>query len=276
MSIVNTIERLKSSISGLKKSAGKAGHAPQPAPETNPQVAPEVGEGFEDEVTIQHAFEDEVFFSLRKQRDNWMKVSIGSSTLAALSILCLIIILPLNETKPYVIMVDKTTGEAEKIVQVRPATLEEKDAVLQAELVSYIADRETYDPVDNERRIPDVMSRSYEHAAASLAKVWSSSSPQYPPELYGEDTRIHVRVKSIEFTPAGNGVKHKIATVRIVKTREVSAKTKFQRSFVVTIGYKFQPDPQATLQSVWENPLGFRVISYRIAPENLENTNEKS
>jgi type IV secretion system protein VirB8 len=154
------------------------------------------------ETTLHHTFEDELFFSLRDQRNSWAKVAIGAVAACVLSLGCLIVILPLNETKPFVVMVDKTTGEAEKLVQVRPATLDQRDAVVQAELVSYVVDRETYDPADNQQRITDVLSRSTNNAADTLKQTWNSASGQYPPNVYGKDVRVRVVVKSISIAPA--------------------------------------------------------------------------
>ncbi len=220
--------------------------------------------------STQHAFEDEVFFTLRQQRNNWARTAIAAICVAVLSLVCLIIILPLNETQPFVVMVDKTTGEAEKIVQVRPATLEQQDAVLQAELVSYVVDRETYDPSDNKTRIPDVMTRSFKDAAETLSQTWSSSSPQYPPTVYGPDTRVTVVVKSISVTPSTVKDAPNLARVRIVKNREENGRSTVKRSYVVTVAYAFKPDPEATLQMVWKNPLGFTVSNYRIDAETAE------
>lgn len=220
--------------------------------------------------TTQHAFEDELFFSLRQQRNNWAKVAFGAMFVSALSMASLIIILPLNESKPFVVLVDKTTGEAEKIVQVRPATLEQSDVVLQAELVAYVTDRETYDKADSETRIPDVMARSKENAAETLAQQWSSKSPDFPPTLYGKDSRVLVTIKSISQIPAVSKSAIATAQVRIVKKREDQNRVVAERSYVVTVGYKFEPNPNATLQSVWKNPLGFTVLTYRIDAETLQ------
>lgn len=220
--------------------------------------------------TTQHAFEDELFFSLRQQRNNWAKVAIGAMLVSALSIVSLIIILPLNETKPFVVLVDKTTGDAEKIVQVRPATMEQQDAVLQAELVAYVSDRETYDKADSKTRIPDVMNRSKGQAADTLAQEWSSKSPDFPPTLYGQDTRVLVKVKSISVTPSASKSGMDQAQVRIVKKREDTNRVVAERSYVVTIGYDFKPDSSATLESVWKNPLGFKALTYRIDAETLQ------
>lgn len=216
---------------------------------------------------VQHAFEDELFFSLRAQRNNWAKISVGSMLLALLSISCVLVMLPFSETKPYVIMVDKTTGEAEKIVQVRPASLDQQDAVQQAELVSYIVDREVYDPADNRVRILDVMARSKENAADTLAQLWTSASPQYPPTVYGDEVRIRVVVKSISITPSTTRRGPDLARVRITKVREEKGRDTVERHFVATVGFTFTPKENEKLEAVWKNPLGFSVLSYRMDAE---------
>lgn len=219
---------------------------------------------------VQNSFEEEVFFTLRQQRDNWMKVSVASVALALLALGCLIAILPLNETKPFVVMVDKTTGQAEKLAEVRPATLDQQDAVQQAELVSYVVDRETYDPADNPARIPDVMARSSANAAETLAALWTSSSPQYPPTVYGNDVRVRVAVKSISVSPSSRREAPDLARVRMTKYREEKGRGTAERTFVATVGYVFKPKTGATLQEVWKNPLGFNVVSYRIDAETAQ------
>jgi type IV secretion system protein VirB8 len=215
----------------------------------------------------QHTFEDELFFSLRQQRNNWARIAVGCVAIALFSLVSLIVILPLQETVPYVIMVDKTTGEAEKIVQVRPVSLEQQDAVLQAELVSYVVDRETYQAADNRVRIPDVMERSSDQAAETLAEIWTSSSANYPPTVYGTDVTVRVVVKSISLTPASRRGGLELARVRVSKIREEKGKQTAQRFYVATVGYQFIPQENAKLETVWKNPLGFTVKSYRIDAE---------
>ncbi|MCI5044415.1 MAG: type IV secretion system protein, partial [Aquisalinus sp.] len=69
---------------------------------------------------VAYSFEDEVFFQLRAQRNRWMIVAMLALILAVVAVGTVTVMLPLKETKPFVVMVDRTTGEAEKIVQVRP------------------------------------------------------------------------------------------------------------------------------------------------------------
>ncbi len=220
---------------------------------------------------LKHSFEDEVLFSLQQQRNNWAKIAVGCVGLALLSIGTLIAILPLNETKPFVVMVDKTTGEAEKLVQVRAATLDEKESVLQAELVSYITDRETYDVSDNKTRIPDVVLRSSDQAKKSMTEIWTEGNAQYPPTVYGKDSRVTVKIKSISLTPMGATKNQNLARVRFTKRREDKNGVKpVERSYVATVGYVFEPTMERRLEVVWKNPLGFMVKSYRVDAEALQ------
>jgi type IV secretion system protein VirB8 len=216
---------------------------------------------------MQNAYEEEIFFTLRQQRNNWAKVAVGSIGAALLSLGCLLAILPLKDTKAFVVMVDKATGQAEKLVQVRPASLDQQDAVAQAALVSYVVDRETYDQADNGTRILDVMARSKDNAAETLAELWTSNSPQYPPTIYGKGVRVRVTVKSISINPVSHRNAPELARVRITKIREEKGRETAERSFMATVGYSFQPKEDAKLEEVWKNPLGFIVLSYRIDAE---------
>ena len=62
-----------------------------------------------------------------------------------------------------------------------------------------------------------------------------------------------------------------IAQVRFKKIRERSGEKNVERSFVATVGYKFEPRTERNLQELWKNPLGFSVTSYRVDQETLSN-----
>ncbi|NEJ25848.1 type IV secretion system protein [Rhizobium leguminosarum] len=222
------------------------------------------------EQTTQHAFEDELFFNLREQRNNWAKIAGLAATSTVLSLVALIIILPFKEIKPYVVMVDKATGEAENIVQVRPASLKLQEALLRAELFRYVSERETYDPADNSTRIRDVMDRSSDDAAETLTQTWRPGSAQYPPEIYGDHIRVRVVIRSVSPIPSEGRNKGDLAQVRFTKVREEKGRDAVRLNFIATVRYQFKPQVKATLKSVWKNPLGFSVLSYRIDGETPE------
>lgn len=215
---------------------------------------------------IQNAFEDEVFFSLTRQRNSWAIVAIISIILAIVAVGAIIALLPLKESKPYVVLVDKATGVSEKIVEVAPVSMSEQEAVVQAELVSYVADRELYDRADNVSRITSVMERSTDQAANSLAVQWRSTSGNYPPTIYG-DSRVRVYIKSISFLPVQSGATTRVAQIRFYKTREQAGRRPVTKHFEATLTFSFQPKVSGRLEDVWKNPLGFTVHDYRLDVE---------
>ncbi len=217
---------------------------------------------------IAYSFEDEVFFQLQTQRNRWMIVAIIALMLAVGCVGVVLALMPLKEIRPYVVMVDKTTGEAEKIVQVQPLNLSEREAVRQAELVAYVSDRETYDAFDNETRIPDVLTRSRDQARNSLVALWTRGSESYPPTIYAARSRVRVTIVSITLLTG------KTAQVRFRKTLETEGEKPVERDFVATVGFAFNPRVERNLEAVWSNPLGFLVTNYRVDAETL--TNRKS
>ncbi|MFK5980826.1 MAG: type IV secretion system protein [Rhizobiaceae bacterium] len=214
---------------------------------------------------VTYSFEEEVFFQLQTQRNRWMYVAIISLILSVGCVGALLALLPLKEIRPYVVMVDKTTGAAEKIVQVQPLKLSEQEAVRQAELVSYVSDRETYDAFDNETRIPEVLTRSRNQARDSLVTLWTKGSESYPPSIYASRSRVRTTIVSITL------LTEKTAQVRFRKTLETQGEKPVQRDFVATVGFEFNPRVERNLEAVWQNPLGFVVTNYRIDAETLTN-----
>ena len=211
-----------------------------------------------------HRFEDEVFFGLQRRAAlfGWMA---GLSLVVALcAVGAMVLMLPLKEIRPYVVMVDRQTGESELVVSTRPADLAETDAVRQAELVRYVTERETYDIADNRERIPQVLAASEAQAAASLRALWTREAEQYPPAIYGEDSLIRVKVRSVAM------LNETTAQVRFTRTLEQPGLQPVVRAFVATVGFAFQPRVERTLEAVWRNPLGFSVTSYRIDAETLD------
>ena len=216
---------------------------------------------------IAYSFEEEVFFQLQTQRNRWMVIAIVSLILAAGCVGVVLVLLPLKEIRPYVVLVDKTTGESEKIVQVQPLKLSEQEAIRQAELISYVSDRETYDAFDNETRIPEVLARSREQARRSLISLWTRGTDDYPPAVYADRSRVMVKIVSITLLTG------KTAQVRFRKTLETEGEKSIERDFVATVGFAFNPRIERNLEAVWTNPLGFVVTNYRVDAETLTNRN---
>jgi len=62
----------------------------------------------------------------------------------------------------------------DRVAAVQALSLSESDAIIQANLVAYVDDRETYDLTDGEQRINSVLERSNGDAARTLRDLWTS------------------------------------------------------------------------------------------------------
>ncbi|MFK5977544.1 MAG: type IV secretion system protein [Rhizobiaceae bacterium] len=167
--------------------------------------------------------------------------------------------------EPYVIYVDQQTGISEHLMQVKPAPIEQRGALIQSSIVKYITERESYYAAGIDERVNSVLARSTGQANASLVRLWSSniSKENYPPKRFGTKTFVTVKVISVKIPREGEAI------VRFSKTKSSGGSDTVTRNFEAVIEYKLEAGIEKTLQKVWNNPIGFKVISYNISAENI-------
>ena len=201
----------------------------------------------------------------RRERIAYIVAAMGV-TVGIVGFVGAVSILPLKTVETHVVIVDKTNGQMDRVASVQDMTLDESDAIIQANLVAYVDQRETYDVTDSEQRINAVLERSEGDAARTLRELWTATNEDYPIAVYGQGAKIEVVIKSVNQLDTG------VAQVRFTRTlRKPRDNRTVTRGYVATIGYEFRPETKTTLEKVWGNPLGFVVASYRIDAETLEN-----
>lgn len=212
------------------------------------------------------AFEADFIYGPRRRERFAYFVAAAGVIIGLAGFLGAISLFPLKSVETFVVVVDKETGEMDRVSQVAALTLDESDAIIQANLVAYVDDRETYDLTDGEQRINSVLDRSDGDAAHTLRDLWSSTNEDYPITVYGREAKIDVVIRSV------NQIEPGVAQVRFTRTlrRERDTRT-VTRPYVATLAYEFRPETRQRLQDVWANPLGFVVTSYRVDAETLEN-----
>lgn len=212
------------------------------------------------------AFEADFIYGPRRRERFAYFVAAAGVIIGLAGFLGAISLFPLKTVETFVVVVDKETGEMDRVSQVAALTLDESDAIIQANLVAYVDDRETYDLTDGEQRINSVLDRSDSDAARTLRDLWSSTNEDYPISVYGREAKIDVVIRSV------NQIEPGVAQVRFTRTlrRERDTRT-VTRPYVATLAYEFRPETRQRLQDVWANPLGFVVTSYRVDAETLEN-----
>jgi len=139
--------------------------------------------------------------------------------------------------------------------------------VMQSLVFAYVRDRETYSQLDNDVRIESVFARSTGQAARSLQQLWNEQNPNYPPKVYGDNSRLDVAVSSI--SDIGNNR----AQARITK-RLTTIDGMTEGTFVVTLAYDYDPSTLRSLDGVWANPFGFTVSEYSVAAERFREEGE--
>lgn len=211
------------------------------------------------------AFEADFIYGPRRRERFAYFVAVWALLIGLAGFLGGLSLFPLKTIETFVVVVDKQTGEMDRVAEVAALTLDESDAIIQAHLVAYVDDRETYDLTDGEERINAVLDRSDGDAARTLRDLWSSTSEDYPITVYGRDAKIDVVIRSVNQIDTG------VAQVRFTRTlrRERDIRT-VTRPYVATLAYEFRPETRQRLQDVWANPLGFVVTDYRVDAETLE------
>lgn len=175
----------------------------------------------------------------------------------------IIALMPLRQTEVFTVLVDSTTGAAERIYQVRPTGIQDQEVIKESLLVSYISDRESYFRAGIQQRLESVQRRSEDGARRSLQALWTSGSADYPPTAYGASSQVEVLVRSITF------LQPLVAQVRFTKRLSRPNQDSVTQPFVATVGFAFDPRRERSLERVWENPLGFVVTAYRVDAETL-------
>lgn len=194
----------------------------------------------------------------RRARQAWAVAGI-SIVLAVLAMTAVIIMLPLKEAFPYVIEVDKATGEVNATTVLTGfVDLDVTDAMRYADLTRYVVARETYDQHDLDRRGRHVR-------LTSTRDVWNEwdayyRGPDSPYRRFGDD-RVEVEIISVTFANP------QTALVRYAATR-VSGSVRQTKHYVAIVGYTYTNQP-LKLKDRQVNPLGFVVTSYRTDQETL-------
>lgn len=213
-----------------------------------------------------HGFDVDLILEPRlSARRAWMVAS-GAGALSLVLAIALVMVLPLKETQVFTVLVDRQTGDAEKVMTVAPTGIEDQEALKQSLLVAYVSDREGYFLAGIQARLESVQRRSTGNAEESLRLLWSKGggNAAYPPDVYGPGAEVAVTVRRITF------LSPKLAQVRFLKTLRKTKQEAVTQPFVATVEFAFAPKTERSLAHVWENPLGFTVSSYRVDAETLE------
>ena len=191
----------------------------------------------------------------------WLTAKLLGATSIAL-VAAIVVMMPLKETLPYVIEVDKSTGLSTILSVANAEEIPVSEVMDKYWLSEYVQAREAYDY----RTLENDYIKTRE---LSMPNVFEPYSRQFGTDknsmeqTIGDSKRILVELLSV--VPNGNG----IATVRFRKKLVDTQTGQPEGADVWTarIGYEYVPTFKVEEAKRLINPFGFKVTTYRVDQE---------
>jgi type IV secretion system protein VirB8 len=159
--------------------------------------------------------------------------------------------------QPYVVTVDRQSGAVEIATTLTDGKLTQNEAVIQAQLASYVRARETFDETDLRLQYALVQRLSAPTVARGYVTAMAAANPESPLRTLNRGDTIAVDVKSVSLVSPG------AALVRFDTRRSsLNGGQASVQSYVAAISFGFANAP-LRLEDRFDNPLGFQVTRYR-------------
>lgn len=181
-----------------------------------------------------------------------------------------VVMLPLKEKVPYLIMADASSGTA-TVARLTGGldelTVTQWDALHRSNVAHYILARESYDlALLKLRDWTTVYTMSAPQVATGYTTLNSSQNPESPFNLYGKTKAIRVRINSIQMLGGSALQRPRGATVRFQRSLydKGNGYTEFLDNRIATLEFTYNKNLKMDEKHRIENPLGFHVTSYRV------------
>lgn len=200
----------------------------------------------------------------KSNRRAWL-IAFLSIFISIISVTAVVFLTPLKSVEPYVIRVDNTTGMVDIITSVNQTEfVSDNEALDKYFTTSYVKIREGY--------FYNILQNDY-----TTVQIWSSPevSSDYLKIYEGDNSRVDILKNRTEIdveinsVTLGNSNGMKMATIRFnqiykdAKSRTITNK----KAKIVTLAYDYSPQSLMTENERLINPLGFKVLTYRVDDE---------
>lgn len=200
----------------------------------------------------------------KSARRAWAVAAVASF-IAVAAVIGIAALAPFKRVVPYVFTVDKTTGNVELVHATDDRTIVGYQELLDKHWASrFVTARESYFYKLLQSDYDTVLALSADEVGRDFAKLYEG--PDARDKKYGAGMEMKVKVLSV--TLSGDAVGSK-AVVRFEKTsRRIQADVaEPPQYFVATMAYEYQPSMFGKERDLIQNPLGYRVTSYRVDSE---------
>ncbi|EAL1980170.1 type IV secretion system protein [Campylobacter jejuni] len=191
----------------------------------------------------------------------WL-IAFISIFIAIISIIAVVLLTPLKTIEPYVIRVDNTTGMVDILTMLDEKEISSNEALDKYFISQYVKAREGYyyELLNQDYLLTQLMSSE---KVANEYRAWYEGENARD-QILKNSNEVNVQILSIVLGES-NGVK--TATVRaIITTKNLTSKGTTQATKVITLSYDYIL-AKASEENRFLNPLGFKVLTYRIDDE---------
>ncbi len=198
----------------------------------------------------------------RSARRAWLVAAVAAA-IALLEAVALVWLMPLKETVPYTLLVDRQTGNVEALAPLDAETIAPDAALTRSFLVQYVIARESFDSssVQDDYRKVALWTAGAERQ--SYMAAMQATNPQSPLAFMPPGGAIRVEVRSVSSLSAGRSM------VRYTAIRtDPGAQPQPPEYYAAIIDYGFSEAAMSEADRL-VNPLGFQVTRYRRDMEQL-------
>ena len=184
-----------------------------------------------------------------------------SALLAIVAVFALAMLTPLKTVQPYVIRVDKASGETQILTALKgPQPRTYDDAVNRYFVSQYVRLREGWlNDAARENAYAVMLMSDQTEAQRYLASV-QSSNRNAPSNIYGDKGFVSISIRSISF------LSPTVAQVRYTKIITYGQSAPVAQNWNAILTFKYTTAPELEKDRNL-NPLGFQVVNYRSDPE---------
>ena len=205
-------------------------------------------------------FYEEGYRRIRTSRDRAWIIAAVSALLAALALTALMLLTPLKRVDLLPVVVDRATGEARVINEVRQGAISQEESIRKADLAAYVIARESFDRKLMKHYYQAVRSRSSQVVLDPYERLLNPDTPQSLYQRYRDGVR-EIEVRSVVLLGENLG------QVRYAASLQRAGAAPERQHFLASVGFDYVTEP-LELQQRLRNPLGFVVTTYRVDQES--------
>jgi len=189
------------------------------------------------------------------QRNILLLFTIISMFSVAISVIFVKSIMSSKSLEPYVVEIEEKTGIATVVKQLSSENFTGDQVMRKYFVNKYIRSASGYDPKTYKQDAEEVR-------LFSLPAVYNEFKSRINPRELGADSKINVRVKSVQFQDSNNALIRINRQITSDKSTQIISKDE-----VATISFFFAPEVQLSMEERMINPLGFQVNKYTVTEE---------